>query len=145
MKVNALEAGDSMGLSLCLSAREVSDFARLAGDENPIHHDPEAARRAGYARPVISGAQLSSRLMGLSATHFSCGASGDAERSMLGLGFRFSFHRPVLCDETVQLEWRVVSVRLRPALGGHLVLLEGGVRNAEGQTAIKAEGKVLAR
>lgn len=48
-------------------------FAAASGDHNPLHLDPEAARRAGFERPVVHG-MLTMALAGrLFTQHFSAG------------------------------------------------------------------------
>ena len=145
MATTHVRNGESMAKSLRFSASEVSSFARLVGDENPIHHDEAAARQARFDGVVVSGPQLSSLLMGMTATHFSRPGPEQGARSMLGLDFRFRFRRAVLAGEAVRLSWEVVAVRPKPSLGGELVFLAGRVRNAGGEDAVKAVGKVLVR
>lgn len=120
-----------------LSSESVRRFALEAGDENPVHTDAEYSRGTRFGRPIASGTHTSSLLMGLTATHFSEGGA------MLGLEFSFRFRRPVYADESVELEWLVTAVRPSAQLGGELVDLVGRLRNAAGQTAVGARGRVL--
>jgi len=143
MEPARVDLGERIESKVRLSASEVARFARLAGDANPIHHDPEHARRTRFGGIVVSGPQLSSLLMGMTATHFSRPGRDRRERAMLGLEFRFRFRRPVLADEEVALSWEVVAVRTKPSLGGELAFLAGRVRNGAGEDAVKAVGKVL--
>lgn len=135
--------GERIGKRLRLSERAVSRFARLAGDANPIHHDRVHARGTRFGGIVVSGPQLSSLLMGLTATHFSRPGPGGLARAMLGLDFRFRFRRAVRAEEALELSWEVVAVRAKESLGGTLAFLAGRVRNAAGEDAVKAVGKVL--
>jgi 3-hydroxybutyryl-CoA dehydratase len=120
-----------------LTPEEASAFARAAGDYNPIHHDREFAARTRYKRPLASGTQTTARLMALTATHFS--KRGD----MVGLDFSVRFHRPIYADETIHLEWQVVSVEDAPTLNGELVELRGQILNEAGEMAVNAKGRVL--
>jgi acyl dehydratase len=115
----------------------VSAFADTVGDTNPLHHDPEYATRSRYGRPIASGTQTTSHLMALTASHFS------SRGAMVGLEFWFRFRRPVFADETIRLEWLVVSVEANARLGGDVVELRGRVRNQAGETAVGAKGRVL--
>ncbi|MBP8302172.1 MAG: MaoC family dehydratase [Planctomycetes bacterium] len=127
-----------------LDADEVARFASLCGDQNPIHHDAEFASRTRFGGIVVSGPQLSSLLMGMTATHFSRpGPNGP--RAMLGLDFRFRFRRAVRAGQPIELAWEVVAVREKASLGGDLVFLAGRVRDERGEDAVKAVGKVLVR
>ncbi len=123
--------------SVTLTPETTSAFAHAAGDENPIHHDAEHASNSRFGRPIASGTQTAAHLMALTATHFS--KTGP----MIGLEFWFRFRRPVYADETIDLEWVVVQVKENARLGGDVVELRGRVRNAAGETAVGAKGRVL--
>jgi acyl dehydratase len=145
MNLHNVEVGESLRTQLCFSASQVSEFARLAGDENPIHHDQSAAIAADFEDLVVSGPQLSSRLMGMTATHFSRPGRNRQARTMLGLDFRFRFRRATYANRTLQFSWEVVAIRHKPTLRGELVFLAGRVRDENGADAVKAVGKVLVR
>jgi acyl dehydratase len=123
--------------TVALTPASASAFAHAAGDENPLHHDAAYAARTRYRRPLASGTQTTAQLMALTATHFS--HRGD----MVGLEFWFRFRRPVFADETISLEWLVVSVKENARLNGDIIDLRGRVRNATGETAVGAKGRVL--
>lgn len=144
MPVPRVAVGERIERQLRITADEASQFARLCGDENPIHHDAEHARRTRFGGIVLSGPQLASLLMGMTATSFSRpGANGP--RAMLGLDFRFHFRRAVLADTPLQLHWQVVAVRPKQSLGGELAFLAGSVRDDNGEEVVRAAGKVLVR
>jgi 3-hydroxybutyryl-CoA dehydratase len=123
--------------SVKLTPSEVSAFARAAGDHNPLHHDADFASRTRYKRPLASGPQTTSHLMALTATHFS------QRGAMVGLDFSFRFRKPIYADETIRLEWLVVSVKPAPHLNGDVVELRGRIQNEAGETAVGATGRVL--
>ncbi|AEC21216.1 MaoC-like dehydratase [Pusillimonas sp. T7-7] len=74
---------------------------RLSGDVNPLHVDPEAARKAGFDKPILHGLAT----FGLVARGFvdaSCAGDGGRLKSLAG---RFS--APVFPGETVHVEvWK---------------------------------------
>ena len=123
--------------TITLTPEAASRYARAAGDLNPVHHDPDYARRTRYGRPIASGAQTTGHLMALTATHFS------RTTAMVGIDFYFRFRRPIYADETIRLEWLVVSVKRHPRLKGDIVDLRGRIQNAAGETAVGAKGRVL--
>ncbi|TKW65459.1 MAG: 3-alpha,7-alpha,12-alpha-trihydroxy-5-beta-cholest-24-enoyl-CoA hydratase [Paracoccus denitrificans] len=92
-------------------------FYRLNGDTNPLHLEPEVARRAGFDRPILQG--LCTFGIAATAALFEL-AEGDAERFR---SFSARFSAPVYPGETLRIEiWndgalRVVAMeRDRPVL-----------------------------
>ncbi len=53
-----LAPGVQAAISRVVSAQDVADFARLTGDDNPVHIDAEAAKAAGYDGPIVHGALM---------------------------------------------------------------------------------------
>jgi 3-hydroxybutyryl-CoA dehydratase len=123
--------------TIVLTPATVSAFARAAGDDNPLHHDPDHAAATRYGRLVASGPQTTAHLMALTASHFS------QRGAMVGLEFWFRFRRPIFANETIRLEWLVVSVKHNSRLGGDVIELRGRIRNEAGETAVGAKGRVL--
>ncbi len=115
----------------------VSAFASAVGDTNPVHHDAGLASQSRFGRLIASGPQTTAHLLALTASHFS------KRGAMLGLEFWVRFRRPVYADETITLEWLVVSVRHNERLNGDVVDLRGRIRKENGETAVGAKGRVL--
>jgi acyl dehydratase len=115
----------------------VAEYARAAGDSNPVHHDPAFAASSRYGRLIASGTHTTALLLGLTASHFS------KEGSMVGLEFWVRFRRPVFADETVRLEWLVVRVTPNEKLKGDMVELRNHIKNENGKTTLGAKGRVL--
>jgi acyl dehydratase len=68
---------------------------RLSGDRNPLHSDPEFARRAGFPRPILHGL-CTYGFTGRALLHTLCGGEPARFRSMAG---RFS--KPVFPGEAL--------------------------------------------
>ena len=62
---------------------------------------------------------------------------------MVGLEFSVSFRRPVYADETIRLEWMVISVTRNEKLNGEIVDLRGRIKGEDGKTALGAKGRIL--
>ena len=122
---------------IVLTPATVGAYAHAAGDDNPVHHDPQFAASSRYRRLIASGTHTTALLLGLTASHFSRTAS------MVGLEFWVRFRRPVFADETVHLEWLVVRVTPNERLDGEIVELRGRIRGEDGRTALGAKGRVL--
>ena len=132
-----VKPGERFSETIRLTPEDASAFALAARDPNPIHHDPDAAARSRYQRLTASGTQTMARLMALTATHFS--KLGD----MVGLEFSVKFHRPVYADDTILLEWQVVSVEESAFLKGEVVELRGRISNGASEKVVSATGRVL--
>ena len=120
-----------------LTPAAVAGFAHAAGDYNPVHHDHAFAASSRYGRLIASGTHTTALLLGLTASHFS------KKGSMVGLEFWVGFRRPVYADETIRLEWMVISVTHNQKLNGEIVDLRGRIRGEDGMTALGAKGRIL--
>jgi len=123
--------------TVAFSPAAVREFADTVGDSNPIHHDPDFAAATRFGRQLASGPQTTAHLLALTASHFS------KRGAMLGLEFWVRFRKPVYADETITLEWLVVSVKRNAQLNGEIVDLRGRVCKQNGETAVGAKGRVL--
>ena len=122
---------------VALTPAMVRAYAHAAGDDNPVHHDPQFAVSTRYGRLIASGTYTTALLLGLTASHFS------KKGSMVGLEFWVRFRRPIYADETIHLEWLVVKVTPNDKLGGDVIELRGRIKGQDGQTALGAKGRVL--
>ena len=125
------------------TSEDISRFASLTLDANPVHHDREAARKAGLRDVIASGQHTSALMSGLAATHFSRPGDGFA-RSMLCLHFNFAYREPIFADSEVALHWVVSHTEWNNGLGGVIAQLEGKATVA-GAQAVIARGTVLVR
>jgi acyl dehydratase len=77
---------------------------RLSGDYNPLHSDPEAARAAGYDRPILHGL-CAYGMVGRALLELLC-QNEPARFKRLDLRFT----RPVFPGEPLQLQvWHMAS------------------------------------
>jgi acyl dehydratase len=132
----ALTTGYRFARRHTFDPQQASSFALAAGDENPIHHDVEFASGTRFGGLIVSATHTTALMMGLVASHF-------AQRTtVLGLHFSVDLLRPIGADETVNLEWVVNSAACHPK-GGHVLDLDGTVRDCAGQLRVRAHGRVL--
>ncbi len=122
---------------------DISRFAMLTLDSNPVHHDREAAMQAGLSDVIASGQQTSALMSGLAATYFSRAGDGIA-RSMLCLHFNFAYREPIFADSDVTMRWVVSSTEWNASLDGVIAQLEGKATIANA-LAVIARGTVLVR
>ena len=72
---------------------------RLSGDYNPLHADPEVARKAGFEKPILHGLCT----YGIASQSLIRGVCGlDASR-LRGMGARFT--KPVYPGDTIRTQW----------------------------------------
>ena len=99
---------------------------RLMGDENPLHVDPDSARKSGFPRPILHGAAT----FGIAA-HAVLRACADYDPSRLA-AIEARFSRPVFPGESIRTElWRDgadVSFRCRVVDRDEVVLTNGLAR-----------------
>ncbi len=122
---------------------EISRFALLTLDSNPLHHDREAAVAAGLPDVIASGQHTSALMSGLAATYFSRAGTGVA-RSMLCLHFNFAYREPIFAGADVTMRWVVSSTEWNASLNGVIAQLEGKATVANA-LAVIARGTVLVR
>ena len=110
------QVGEAFARRLRLSEAEIRAFATSVHDFNPLHHDAETARAAGYPGLIASGTQVGSHLMALTASHFAQPLGDGTPRNGLGMGFDIRFRAVVLADEDIDLHWTVTSVEHKAKL-----------------------------
>lgn len=64
-----MNQGDVFKLDLSYTQQEVEAFAKLTGDQNPIHLDADYAAQTAFRRPIVHGmltASVFSKVLGMS-------------------------------------------------------------------------------
>lgn len=115
------------------SLEDLRRYAQASGDDNPIHLDPELARRAGLAAPPVHGMLLMSRFEpalavwrpDLALTRLSC-----------------KFLRPIFAGETVELSGRIVQVTAGEPMK---ILLRLMMHNQQRELALVGEAMAIRR
>ena len=101
---------------------------RLSGDRNPLHADPEIARRAGFDRPILHGLCT----LGTAAHALIDAVAGGDPARVTGLHCRFS--RPVYPGERLETDrWSVPDgalFRVRVPARNEVVINRGLIRVA---------------
>ncbi len=131
--------GDTFSKVLRLAPQDIRLFAEHIDDMNPLHHDEEQARRAGFAGLIASGSQPSAYFMAAIATHFSAFAQP------LLLEFGVQVKKAAVAGDTLTMTWTVVDAFWKNALNGDLTTLEGVIINQREQVTLSATAKVLVK
>lgn len=122
--IPAVPAGEPDWQIDLASRADAALLYRLSGDYNPLHVDPDIAKRAGFPRPILHG--LATYGMTLRALMRGC-LDGDASR-LRSLQVRFS--GPVLPGETLRTSiWqRGEQLHLRvQALERDVIVINAGL------------------
>jgi acyl dehydratase len=136
--------GEAFAQRARFSDDAIRAFATSVHDHNPLHHDLDAARAAGYRGLIASGTQLGSVFMAMTATHFAKPGADGRQRLGLGLGFELRFRAPVYAGENIDLRWTVTSVAWKGRLAGWITRLEGDAC-AAGRLLLDGTGTLLVR
>ncbi|MEZ2223848.1 MaoC family dehydratase [Rhizobium sp. RCC_161_2] len=128
-----LYVGQSFCREVSFSAESIKQFARLAGDTNPLHHDSEAARVSRFGKLIAAGTQSSTLLAGAVAANL-CNL-----RPSLGLQFSFKFRRAVLADEPLVATWEITEIKHDNRLGGDIITISCALRNEDGALLVHGE------
>jgi acyl dehydratase len=131
------QIGETFTQDRTLTREEISSFAGLAGDLNPIHHDLGHAQGTRFGELIASGTQTVAMLMGMVPTYFS------QTSQTLGLEFNFKFRRAIKAFEPLKCSWTVTGVTPKISLGGDLVTLEGQITGSNGETLLESHGTIL--
>jgi acyl dehydratase len=100
-----LRPGDRASIDHTFTAADVEAFARLSGDDNPIHLDRDTARLAGFDREVVHGVLVTSLISRLLGTRL------PGPGTIL-LGQQLRYLRPVHPGDRVHASVEVTSVRV---------------------------------
>jgi acyl dehydratase len=99
-----LKVGDRARRTRTVTAEDIELFARLTGDRNPLHTDPELAAASRFGGIVVQGGVTSGLLNAVVATDLPGPGS-------VFLRTDWSFRAPVRPGETITAEVVVTAVR----------------------------------
>jgi acyl dehydratase len=133
-----LTVGHHFSRTVTFDEASIRQFATLAGDANPLHHDAAVAAASRFGGIIASGTHHGALMMGLVATELTRHGAG------VGLDFALSFRKPLPAGATMRLRWDVTALEPAPRLGGTIAHLAGTVADAAtGVVVMTATGKCL--
>lgn len=132
MRFDELKIGQSYEMSRVFTQQEVTDFAKLSYDTNPIHTDLDFAKTTQFGQLIVPGFLTASLFSAIIGTRFPGFGSIYLNQSM-------SFRKPVFLGQTVTAVVRVKE--LFPEK--HRMLLETCIYDTNRQTLI--EGTALVK
>ncbi len=103
LTINDVAVGDHVERTAVVSQADIDAFARLSGDFNPIHVDPEFAATTSFGRTLAHGPILSAHAAGLVGTQLpGVGA--------IGISSHIAHLAPVYAGDTVHTRVEVAAV-----------------------------------
>jgi acyl dehydratase len=128
--------GDRFGDDVPVEARHLADGARLIGDYNPLHVDPEFAERSLFGSTILHGV-VTSALMSAPFGNLVAGtAIGYLEHDA-------RFLAPVRAGDTLRITWTVTALAAKPARRGGIVTAECEAVNQLGVLVATATGTMM--
>lgn len=123
--------GDESEFTHTVSPADVDAFARLTGDDNPLHVDPAFAARTLFKRPVAHGMLTASFISTLVGTRFPGTGSLLFEQHLRYL-------LPVRVGETICVRARAIG----KSEVQRIIVLETVITGEDGRRVIEGETKV---
>ncbi len=122
---------------------KVREFARAVHSASPLHHDPEAARTAGYADVVAPPTFAVVVQEGTLAQLLADDEAGvDFSRVVHG-DQRFTYSRPIVAGDELTATLTIAAVK---QLGGHsMVTASSDVVDADGAHVVTAISTLVVR
>ncbi len=122
-----IRVGDSYSMKRVFTKEDVATFSKLCGDNNPIHLDEAAAKKAGFEGCIVHGALVSSLFSYILGVHIPGPQSIYLHQSV-------QFLAPVLVGEEVEAKITVKKFRKDKGLIDHDTIV---TRVRDGKIAIK--------
>ena len=129
-----IEIGMQKNFKIFISEDNLDDFAKLSGDDNPLHMNEEYASSTSFKKRVCSGMFLSSffsRLVGMYLPG----------KHALHISQSLNFVNPCFIGEMITVEGKVVDKS--PAT--KIIKLETTITNESGKRIIDGKAQVIVR
>ncbi len=124
-KSEMINLGETLTTTYTFSQGDFDEFARLSGDDNPIHVDAAFAAQTRFGRTVAHGMLLYGAICGMLSRHF----PGATQ-----LEQRFTFPAPTYADEEMTIRLTVTEL-----LPDNQLRLTTTITNPQGQLTCDGE------
>jgi len=122
-----------------LTGNDIMEFARLTGDDNRIHTDPEFSKTTPFGQQIAHG------LLGMSIALGLTWQTGLMDGTILA--FRevkeWKFVKPVFIGDTIYTELETKETKALPRIGGGSVLVSAEVKNQNDEVCHRGTWSVL--
>ncbi len=96
--------GQCCSLVKTISNEDIQDFARISGDYNPIHVDPEYAENSIFKKQIAHGMLSASYISSILGTKFPGIGTIYMEQNL-------RFLKPVFVNETIEITVEIAELR----------------------------------
>ncbi len=118
---------------------DIMTFAKLSGDDNRIHTDPEFSKTTPFGKQVAHG------LLGMSIASGLAWKTGILDGTVIA--FRevkeWKFVKPVYIGDTIHTELETVETKALPRIGGGSVTITLEVKNQSNEVCHRGTWVVL--
>jgi len=135
----------SVGDAVTSPARTVTEadvtlFAGLSGDYNPLHTDAVHAAATPFGQRIAHG------LLGLAMASGLVARAGITDANVLAfMGLSWKFRKPVFLGDTIRVRTEVSRTRAMPSAGAGIVTLDVTVINQDDDTVQEGEWRLMLR
>ena len=129
-----IEIGMQKSFKIFISEDYLDDFAKLSGDDNPLHMNEEYASSTSFKKRICSGMFLSSffsRLVGMYLPG----------KHALHISQSSNFANPCFVGEKITVEGEVVD----KSIATKIIKLETTITNESGKRIIDGKAQVIVR
>ncbi|HZE70991.1 MAG TPA: MaoC family dehydratase [Pyrinomonadaceae bacterium] len=127
-----LKVGDTASITREITDKDISAFAELTGDHNPVHLDEAFAQKTRFGRRIAHG------MLGASLISTALGTRLPGLGSIY-LSQTLQFLGPVYIGDTLTVRITVKKVNEKKSI----VTLDTACENQRGETVIRGEAVVL--
>ena len=124
--------GETAKLVKTITQSDIEQFAELVGDRNPVHVNPDFAKKTRFGRPIAHG------MWGLSLVSAVLGTKLPGPGTIY-LSQTVQFKAPVFAGDTLTAKVKVLEVRQDKPI----VKLETTCENQKGELILTGESVVL--
>jgi acyl dehydratase len=122
-----VEVGQTFHADHTLMQEDFDKFAQLSGDDNPIHVDPDFARRTRFGKPVAHGMMLYGLICALLGRHFP-GAVQIEQRLM--------FPAPTFAGDLISVSAEILSIDKKQMTLGTTISNSSGQLTCDGRSLL---------
>ena len=122
-----------------VTENDIMTFAKLSGDDNRIHTDPE------FSKTTVFGKQIAHGILGLAISSGLAWKTGILDGTVIA--FReiteWKFVAPVFIGDVVQADMEVTETKALPRIGGGAVTLNFKLKNQKDEVCHRGTWNVL--